>query len=282
MSGEPTIRVFDDAAATSLAAAEAIAAALTEAADGRGRADWATTGGSTPLGIYRELAIAPLRDEVPWQAVHVWWGDDRFVPRDHPLSNVLPLDQVLLSTAARAGLSGTGADAVEVDLGIEPGAPLAVGNVHAPPMSRAIGLATGVGSVAMDYEAELRAADLEVAESGFPIFDVMLVGIGADGHVLSVFPNSPLFDGSAWVSAVPAPEHIEPHVARVTLHPRILDAARLPIVVAHGAGKAAILASVLGLERDERRWPAQVARRDGAIWFLDREAAADLPDSLRG
>jgi 6-phosphogluconolactonase/glucosamine-6-phosphate isomerase/deaminase len=79
------------------------------------------------------------------------------------------------------------------------------------------------------------------------------------------------------VSAIPAPTHIEPHVARVSLHPGILAAAGLPLVVAHGAGKAAILASVLGAERDERRWPVQVARREGALWLLDRAAAASLP-----
>lgn len=274
MSGEPEIRVFEDAAATSRAAAEAIAEALIEAVRARGRADWATTGGSTPAGIYRELAVAPLRDAVPWSAVHAWWGDDRFVQRDHPLSNVMPFDQILMSAAARAGLSGAGAD--------EPGIWIPDGNVHAPQVSSAIARATGAGSVAMDYESELRAAPLAVAESGFPIFDVMLVGIGADGHVLSVFPGSPLFDGSAWVSAVPAPEHIEPHVARLTLHPRTLEVARLPIVVAHGAGKAAILASVLTGERDERKLPAQLARRAGAIWFLDRAAAAGLPDALPG
>ncbi len=282
MSGEPEVRIFADPGATARAAAEAIASALTEAAEARGRAHWVTTGGSGPLGIYRELADAPLRDSVPWKQVHVWWTDDRFVPRDHPLSNVLPFDQVLLSTSARAGLSGSGADAVEVDLGIEPGVPLPVANVHAPPVTAAIGRATGAGSAAMDYEAELRAADLEIADSGFPIFDVVLLGVGGDGHVLSVFPGSPLFDGTAWVSAVPAPEHIEPHVERVTLHPRIIESARLPIVVAHGADKAGILATVLGPERDERRWPGQVARREGALWLLDRAAAGDLPDSLRG
>lgn len=282
MSGEPAIRVLDDPAATSRAAAEAIAGALADAVRARGRADWATTGGSTPAGIYRELAVAPLRDAVPWSAVHVWWGDDRFVPRDHPLSNVLPFDQVLLSTAARAGASGTGIGAAEADLGTEPGVPMPIGNVHAPPMSSAIGRATGPGSVAMEYEAELRAAPLDVAESDFPVFDVVLVGIGGDGHVLSVFPGSSLFDGSAWVSAVPAPEHIEPHVARITLHPRILEVARLPIVVALGAGKAAILASVLAGERDERSLPAQLARRAGATWFLDREAAGSLPEALVG
>ena len=63
----------------------------------------------------------------------------------------------------------------------------------------------------------------------------------------------------------------------MSLTPGVLAAARVPIVVAHGADKAAILASVLGPERDERRWPAQVARRAGAIWFLDRDAAALLP-----
>ena len=282
MSGEPSIRVFEDAGATSRAAAEAIAEALIEAVRERGRADWATTGGSTPAGIYRELAVAPLRDAVPWSSVHAWWGDDRFVPRDHPLSNVMPFDQILMSAAARAGLSGTGSDGAEVEPGMEPGVWMPDENVHAPEISSAIARATGVGSVAMDYEAELRAAPLAVADSGFPIIDVMLVGIGSDGHVLSVFPGSPLFDGTAWVSAVPAPEHIEPHVARLTLHPGVLEAARLPIVVAHGAGKAAILASVLTGERDERNLPAQLARRPGAIWFLDRGAAASLPDALLG
>lgn len=278
--GEPTIRVFDDAAAASRAAAGAVADALVEAIRARGRADWATTGGSTPGGVYRALAVAPIRDVVPWSAVHAWWGDDRFVPRDHPLSNVLPFDQVLLATAARAGLSGSGVDAAGVDLGLEPGVAMPVANVHAPPMSNAIAHATGLGSVAMDYEAELRAAPLAVADSGYPVFDVMLVGVGSDGHILSVFPGSPLFDGSAWVSAVPAPEHIEPHVERLTLHPGVLGAARLPIVVALGAGKAAILASVLAGERDERNLPAQLARRAGATWFLDRAAAAALPPAL--
>lgn len=277
MSGEPEIRVLDDPDATSRAAAEALADALREAVERRDRADWATTGGSTPVGIYRELAVAPLRDGVPWNAVHAWWGDDRFVPRDHPLSNVQPFDQVLLSASARAGLSGMGVDAAEVELGIEPGVPMPVENIHAPAMGRAIGTGSGPEWVASEYEAELRRAGLPIAESGFPIFDVMLVGIGEDGHVLSVFPRSPLFESTAWVSAVPAPTHIEPHVARVSLHPKVLEAARSVIVMAHGSGKAETLASVLGPERDERRWPAQLARRPGATWFLDRAAAAALP-----
>ncbi len=277
MSGEPRIQVLPDPEATSRASAEAIARALREAVEGRGRADWATTGGSAPIGIYQALATDPLRSQVPWTRVHVWWGDDRFVPRDHPLSNVLPFDQVLLSAAARAGLSGTGADAAEVELGIEPGVHIPVDNIHATPMTKAIAHAEGVDWVAQEYERELRTNGPPVAESGFPLFDVVLLGIGPDGHLLSVFPGSPLLDSEAWVAAVPAPTHVEPHVARISLNPRILDAARLPIVVVHGEGKAEILASVLGPERDVSTWPAQLARREGAAWFLDRAAAARLP-----
>jgi 6-phosphogluconolactonase len=277
MSGEPRLEILNDPDATSRAAAAAIAAALDEAVERRGRADWATTGGSTPVGIYNELARAPLRAAVPWQAVHVWWGDDRFVPRDHPLSNVLPIDQVLLSAAARAGLSGTGADAVEVELGIEPGVPLPVGNVHAPRMTQAIATTAGPDWAAAEYERELRDAGLPAGEGGFPSFDVMLLGVGPDGHLLSVFPGSPLFDADAWVAAVPAPTHVEPHVARISLHPAFIAAARAPIVVIHGAGKAEIVARLLAGERDVRALPAQLARREGAQWFLDRAAAASLP-----
>jgi 6-phosphogluconolactonase len=274
---EPRVEVLDDAEAASRAAAEHMARILEDAVADRGRADWATTGGSTPIGIYAVLATDPLRRQVPWRAVHVWWGDDRYVPRDHPLSNVLPLDQVLLSSAARAGLSGTGADAAEVESGLEPGVQMPVANIHAPAMARSIGTAAGPEAVASEYEAELQAAELPLADSGVPALDLILVGIGSDGHVLSVFPGSPLLESEAWVSAVPAPTHIEPRVARVSLNPRFLEAARHVVVVAHGAGKAAILATVLGPERDERRWPAQLARRENAVWFLDRAAATSLP-----
>lgn len=257
MTAEPSIRVFDDAAATSRAAAEAIAMTLGEGVAARGRADWATTGGSTPVGIYRALSAAPLRDLVPWERVHVWWGDDRFVPRDDPLSNVLAFETELL-----------------------PHLPLRPKHVHAPRMREAIAAGLGPEAVAASCELALRGAGLAESDDGFPILDVVLVGIGGDGHVLSVFPGSPLFDTPAWVSAVPAPAHIEPHVARVSLHPRVLGASRLPMVVAHGAGKAAIIGRVFGRERDERRWPAQVARRPGALWLLDRKAAAELPGNV--
>jgi 6-phosphogluconolactonase len=255
--GEPRIRVLDDPAAASQAAAVAIAAGLRDADAVRGRADWATTGGSSPVGIYRALRVPPLREIVPWANVHVWWGDDRFVVRDDPQSNIRPLDHELLPRRFNV--------------------PLPPENVHPMRMDEAIAAGFGPQWVADAYADELRSAGVPIGANGFPALDVVLLGIGSDGHLLSVFPGSPLLDSRAWASPVEAPTHIEPHVARVSLHPGIVAAAARVIVVATGAGKAAILADVLGAERDVRRWPAQLARRPNSTWLLDRESAAQLP-----
>jgi 6-phosphogluconolactonase/glucosamine-6-phosphate isomerase/deaminase len=94
---------------------------------------------------------------------------------------------------------------------------------------------------------------------------------------LSVFPGSIALDSTDWALAIPAPTHIEPHVARVTLNPALLTVARHVITVVHGAAKAAVIGEVFGAERDVRRWPAQLARRAGATWILDAAAASGLP-----
>src|SRR5687768_7028621 len=92
----PEIIVVADADTAAALAGDRIAASLRAAVEARGRADWATTGGSTPVGIYRHLATPAHVDDAPWPAVHVWWGDDRYVPRDHALSNVKAFDDILL------------------------------------------------------------------------------------------------------------------------------------------------------------------------------------------
>jgi 6-phosphogluconolactonase len=276
LTGEPELRIFDDEEATAKAAAEFIASTLHEAIDRRGRVDWATTGGSAPLGIYRLLASDPLRHSVPWEEVHVWWGDDRFVPRDHPLSNVLPFDQILLSMTARAGLSGTGADATLVEVEYDPGVYIPPANIHPIRTTDAITRAEGPEWAAARYDEALREAEMPEVE-GFPSFDLLFLGVGPDGHLMSVFPGSSLLESEAWVSAVPAPTHVEPHVARVTLNPGVIAAARQSIMVVQGESKAAILATVFGAERDVSKWPAQLAVRDNCIWFLDRAAASQLP-----
>ena len=248
-------------------AARRVGVALRDAVGRRGRADWAVTGGSTAVGIYRALATTPLRDEIPWASVHVWWGDDRFVPRDHPLSNVKPFDDILLGIgAAEEGTAGGG----------PAGVPMPPEHFHPFRTSEAIGRARGAAWCADAMAAELQASG-PISDDGWPAFDLLTLGMGSDGHVLSVFPGSPAFETPDLALAIPAPTHIEPHVERVTLNPAAITAARQVILVALGAGKAAILADVLGPVADLRRWPAQLARRDGATWIVDEAAATRLP-----
>jgi 6-phosphogluconolactonase len=274
-TGEPNVTVATTADETSETGAELIAATLTDAIGRRGRADWATTGGSTPTGIYRHLAGPPLRDGVDWSRVHLWWGDDRYVPHDHPLSNVLPAEQVLLGFAALAGQSGLGESAVDVTGGREPGAPIPAPNVHPFRIAEAIGKTRGAAWCAARYADALRDGGLETRDE-WPVFDLVLLGIGGDGHILSVFPGSPAFDSSEWALAIPAPTHIEPHVERVTLNPRILDVAGTIVVVATGAAKADAIARALGDSGDPREVPARLAARPGATWLLDQAAASRL------
>jgi 6-phosphogluconolactonase len=274
-SGEPEVVILPDPEACAQMAAERIAATLADAVGARGVAHWATTGGSTPTGIYRHLANPPLRDAVPWDAVELWWGDDRFVPRDHPFSNVKVADDVLLEIGAHSGQSGTGDYGIDVLAGRRPGAPIPVTNVHPVPTTEAIAEAQDADWCAARYAEMLKAGGPPI-EDGWPVFDIVLLGVGPDGHILSVFPGSATFDRTEIVLGVPAPTHVEPHVARVTLNPAIVGVARSVLVVSHGAGKAEILGQILRGPRDPRRLPAQLARRPGATWLLDAAAARNM------
>lgn len=272
---DPEIVVLADAETCSALAAERIGATLSDAAGARGRAHWATTGGSTPGEIYRRMAVPPLRDDVPWDLVDLWWGDERFVPHDHPLSNVKIATAELLDIGGLSGESGSGASATDVLAGRTAGAPIPAGNIHPIPTGLAIGEGRDAAWCATRYGEMLRT-DGPPAEGGWPAFDLVLLGMGPDGHILSVFPGSEAFDSDELVMAIPAPTHVEPHVQRVTLNPRILEAARQIMVVSYGDAKAPALADVFGETRDPRRWPAQLARRAGATWIVDEAAAAAL------
>ncbi len=261
--------VVPDPDAGADAGADVVAAALSSAVAARGRADWATTGGSSPVGIYRRLVAPPLIDAVPWAKVHVWWGDDRYVPRDHPLSNVKPFDDIMLGISdAEEGTAGVGQEGLPIRRSTA---------VHPFPTGEAIGRARGAAWCAETLAADLRAADLPTAD-GWPVFDLLLLGIGRDGHLLSVFPGSAAIDATELAMAIPAPTHIEPHVERVTLNPAVIGAARRVLVVAFGAEKAPVIREIFGTSGDPRALPARLAVRAGATWILDEAAAAELPD----
>lgn len=257
--GEPSLTIFPDPEALADDAARRVAAALIGAVAHRGRADLATTGGSTPAGLYVRLTQAPWRQQVPWQHVHIWWGDDRFVPRDHPLSNVFAVDEILLH---------------EVH-----GVPIPLDQVHPWPTGRAIAEELGPDWCADTYAAEARA-ELPLGAAGVPAFDLVLLGIGPDGHLLSVFPGSPAIGSDRLALGIPAPSHVEPHLPRVTFNPTILDAAAAVLVMVSGDAKADLLGRILDGPRldpgSPDGLPAQLARRASATWLVDAAAAARL------
>ncbi len=257
-AGDPKVFVTRDAGALAGAAAVRLAERLVEAVAWRGRADVALTGGSTPEAMYGRLLDPQLRQRIDWSRVHLWWGDDRYVPRGDPLSNVSIADATLLADGR---------------------IPIPPDQVHPFPTDRALTEGLGPDWCAASYADEV-VASVPLLD-GWPSFDVVLVGIGGDGHLLSVFPGSPALTSDRVGLGIPAPTHIEPQVARVSLNPAIVGAARRVLAMASGANKAAVVARVLEGPRDPRTLPAVLARRSSATWILDGMAAAGLGAARR-
>ena len=255
MSG-PTVRILRDAQGVAEAAADRVIEAATTAVAARGVFHLCTTGGSTPAALYRALREPSRATRMPWAQTQIWFGDDRFLPRANPLSNVFSLDAQLLSASADSAPS-----------------PLSPSAVHPWPTS-----AADAPAAVSAYLEELRGAGVPHTATGFPIFDLVLIGIGGDGHCLSVFPGSPLaLDGAPVATGVPAPTHIEPYVPRLSFSLGVLASAREVLALAPGAGKAEALARIFSDSSAVTDAPAKAALIPTATWLLDTDSAAKLP-----
>jgi 6-phosphogluconolactonase len=268
--GETQIVVLPDKRAVARESARRLVEALGTAINRRGAAHVALTGGSSAVELYRELAQPAWHDALDWGRVHLWWGDDRFVPVDNPESNIGMAYQMLLGAGSGNGESpAVGDDAPS-------GLPVPAENIHPFEIDEALSESDAVQLVAQRY-AEALESVLPRGVDDLPAFDVVLLGVGGDGHLLSVFPDSAAFEpGAPLVLAVPAPQHIGPHLPRVTLHPRLFDAAELLLVMVSGEEKAEVMAQILEGERRPHRLPAQLAARPNAVWLLDEGAASRL------
>jgi 6-phosphogluconolactonase len=226
--------------------------------DERGVAHLALTGGSSASALFELLRSDERARGVDWTRVHVWQGDERFVPLDHPDRN--------WATALRVWLAGDGRTGGDAGAG-----PV----LHPIPVDAAIDGDHDAAWAAAHYAEEIEAALPRV--SGIPAFDVLLLGMGGDGHILSTFPGTPpMLEEHVPVMAVAAPTHIEPHLPRVTLSPFLLRGARDIVVMVPGAGKAETVAKVLGSPPEPARLPAQLAVRPNATWLLEPASAARL------
>jgi len=198
------------------------------------------SGGSTPKTLYSLLASDDFRKRFPWERVSWYWGDERFVPYDHPDSNYRMTREAMLAKA-----------------------PVPPENVHPVP-------ADGTPEeAARRYERTLReaygAATLDPAR---PLFDITLLGLGADGHTASLLPGQPVLEErTRWVMAV---SHGRPEV-RITMTYPAIDSSRSVAFLVAGREKAAILNAIRG--GDSALPAAQVRPVGELIWFVDRAAA---------
>jgi 6-phosphogluconolactonase len=244
VSGAPAaIVVARDAEALAKLAADRIAAALAEAARSAPSVSVALAGGRTPRAAYTLLA----RDRrVPWERLEVFLGDERCVPPSSPQSNVRMLREALAEAAGE----------------LRPEA------IH--PLWPADGDAEAQGTGPPAPEALERAA--RAYEARLPErLDLLLLGVGADGHVASLFPGEPAL-GETERRVVPARAPVAPH-ERLTITPPVIAAARRLLVLVAGEDKAEAVARALAPAPSDPP-PARLARR--ATWLLDRAAAAKL------
>jgi 6-phosphogluconolactonase len=243
------IRTFETPEHVAQAAAEEFVALNHEAVAAHGRFTVALAGGSTPRRLYELLADAPFRSQADWSKVHLFWGDERPVPPEHADSNYGMARRALLDK-----------------LNLPPA------QIHRMPADR-----PDLDAAARAYQAEIAAVLGAGAEGKPPAFDLMLLGMGADGHTASLFPGTcALGESTRWV--VPNPV-AKLNATRLTLTSPILNQARTVLFLVTGADKAAPLAEVLEGPSDTARLPSQLIRPvspSRVIWMVDLHAASRL------
>ncbi len=213
----------------------------------RGVFTLALSGGSTPSGLYRLLGEPGFSETMPWDRTHVFWGDERMVPRDSQESNFKLAWDHMLSRI-----------------------PIPESNIHPMVVDR-----ESLEENARLSEQALRSfygirepsgAD-DLGEGGLPVMDLVLLGLGGDGHTASLFPGSPaLEEATKLVAAVPAPE-ASPQVDRVSLTLPVLNKARSVFFLVSGQGKHPVLRQVL--EQETKELPASLIHpREELIWLV--------------
>jgi 6-phosphogluconolactonase len=238
------IVVVEDAAALAEAAAERV---IERIEANSGRIAICMTGGSSPKRLYQLLGTEPWRSQIPWERVHWFIGDDRFVPANDPNNNMTMAREAFLDACAPAS------------------------NVHAIKTD-----AANPEEAAALYARELQAFyGSEHLHEAKTLFDLVLMGVGPDGHVASLFPGYPAVEVTdRWVVGVPE-AHVKPFVPRVSLTLPALASCKEMLFLISGGDKREILARVLAGDD----LPANRARSQGeTVWLCDKAA---LPDGFR-
>jgi len=251
MSGAPEVLVHADGPLLAAAVAARTITGLADALAASGRGHLVLTGGGIGTKVLAAVAASPARDAVDWRSVDFWWGDERFAATGDPERN---------ETGARAALL----DVLDVD----------PARVHAVPGPDGPD-GDDPDAAAARYAAELSSA--AGAGAAVPAFDILMLGIGPEGHVASIFPESPAAHATGSVVAVR--NSPKPPPTRISLTFSAIQAAREVWILASGAEKAeAVAEAQSGVSQD--KLPAAGARGgDRTLFLIDEAAASELPAS---
>ncbi len=234
-----TVEVLADKSALVKRAQEIILSRLHAALESRDRFTIALSGGSTPKPLYEALSGQSL----PWSKIHIFWGDERYVPATHQDSNQLMARQAWL-------------DKIEIP----------ETNIH--PMNTASG---DPQQDAQQHELELR--QFFQTQSGFPMFDLVLLGIGDDGHTASLFPHTEALSVRDRLITVGNKDG-QP---RLTFTVPLLNQARCVLFLVAGASKRPALKQIFAAHGDEMQYPSRLIQPQGELlWLLDQAAGAEL------
>ena len=242
------VRILPDSAALARAAADEFIRSARAAVAAHARFTVALSGGSTPKATFALLATDELRgaNKLPWDKVHVFFGDERHVPPDHDDSNYRMATDALLAKV-----------------------PIPPGNVHRVHAELAAAVA------AAEYESELRRV-FNPRPGEFPRFDLIVLGMGPDGHTASLFPGTAALEEHRALVVANWVEKLKSH--RITLTYPVLNAAAEVLFVAGGADKADMLRHVLLGDPSGHTYPAQFVRPQNGqlLWLMDEAAAGKL------
>ena len=243
------LRIFHDLESLSREAARIFSKQAAKAMEERGRFLTALNGGGTPQRLFRLLG-EEFREEIAWDRIHIFWGDERCVPPGEPGSNYGQAQEAFLDHV-----------------------PIPDANIHRVKGEQE------PAEAARDYALTL--SRFATAPLDFPRFDLVYLGLGEDGHTASLFPGSPV-DVTEPVLSVTAQYQDRP-ADRVTLTPLVINQARMVVFMAAGEQKAITLAEVLSGRYNPEHYPAQrIEPKDGhLIWLVDEDAAGKLPWDMK-
>ncbi|MFF3837227.1 6-phosphogluconolactonase [Streptomyces sp. NPDC001930] len=251
----PQLVVHRDKELMAQAAAARLITKVVDAQAARGSASVVLTGGRNGNGLLAALGSAPARDAIDWSRLDLWWGDERFLPEDDPERNVTQAREALLDRV-----------------------PLDPARVHAMPASDGP-YGSDVDAAAAAYAEELAAAAGPGDHGGVPTFDVLMLGVGPDTHVASLFPESPAVRETertvVGVHGAPKPPPV-----RVSLTLPAIRAAKEVWLLAAGEDKAKAAAIALSGAGEVQAPAAGAYGRSRTLWLLDAAAASELPRSL--